>query len=273
MTLNRSLSILLNNQTFYMNFLNCFKAEWIKKKRSLASWLVILGGFFTPAIFTGAALYRSNATRKSLLTNDYWSRHWLNSWESIALFLLPMGIILATSLVTQIEFKNNTWKQLHTAPQTFTNMFLAKLAVILVMLLQFLLLFNFGTYLSGVLPSVLLKDALWPLAAIPYKEILANTVYFFLDCLPIVAFQYLISLQFKNFLVPVSVGMAMWIMSIAALSWEYSYLIPFSQGSLYYMKIAGRIKRDIPIHQAAIAYFVLATVISYILYLTKKEKG
>ena len=256
-----------------MNFLHCFKAEWIKKKRSLASWLVILGGFFTPAIITGAALYRSNATRKSLMAADFWSKHWLNSWESIAMFLLPMGIILATSLVTQIEFKNNTWKQLHTSPQSFTNLFLAKLGVILVMLLQFLLLFNIGTYLSGVLPAILLKDAAWPVAAIPYKEILANNCYFFLDCLPIVAVQFLIGLQFKNFLVPVGAGLGMWIMSIAALAWEYSYLIPFSQGSLYSLKIAGRIKRDIPIHQTAIAYFVLATGISYILYLTKKEKG
>ena len=33
-----------------MNFFYCFQSEWIKRKRSLASWLVILGGIFIPAI-------------------------------------------------------------------------------------------------------------------------------------------------------------------------------------------------------------------------------
>ena len=31
-----------------MQFIHCFQAEWLKKKRSLASWLVVIGAFFTP---------------------------------------------------------------------------------------------------------------------------------------------------------------------------------------------------------------------------------
>ena len=31
-------------------FVHAFQGEWLKKKRSLASWLVIAGSFFTPAI-------------------------------------------------------------------------------------------------------------------------------------------------------------------------------------------------------------------------------
>ena len=34
---------------------------------------------------------------------------------------LPLGAILSTSLITQIEYKNNTWKQLHTLPLTYTD--------------------------------------------------------------------------------------------------------------------------------------------------------
>lgn len=256
-----------------MSFLYCFKAEWIKKKGSLAAWLVIIGGFFTPAIRTCAAIYRSEATRKALLKPDFWNNHWLASWDTIAMFLLPMGVILATSLVTQIEFKNNTWKQLHTTPQSYTNLFLAKLAVILVMLVQFLVIFTIGTYLSGIIPSLIISNAGWPTAAIPYSKIFSDSVYFFMDCLPIVAIQFLLSLQFKNFLVPVGMGMALWITAMVSLSWKYSYLVPFSQSALFYLKNSGRITRDLPVHEVALFYFTVMTIISYILYITKKEKG
>lgn len=256
-----------------MNFLYCFKAEWIKKKGSLAAWLVIIGGFFTPAINTCAAIYRSEVTRKALVKPDFWSKHWLASWDTIAMFLLPMGVILATSLVTQIEFKNNTWKQLHTTPQSYTHLFFAKLAVILVMLLQFLVIFTIGTYLSGIIPSLVISNASWPTAEIPYGKIFSDSIYFFVDCLPIVAIQFLLSLQFKNFLVSVGAGIALWITAIVSLSWKYSYLVPFSQGALFYLKNSGRITRDLPVHQVAVFYFVVVTIISYILYITKKEKG
>lgn len=256
-----------------MNFIHCFQAEWIKKKNSLASWLVIIGGFFTPAIMTSINLYRASATRVALKGTGYWSDHWFNSWESIAMFLLPMGIILSTSLVTQIEYKNNTWKQLHTSPQLFTNIFLAKLAVIVVMLLQFFLLFNVGTYLSGVIPVLFIKDAAYPAAFIPVKAIAYTSAIYFITSLPIIALQFLISLQYKNFLIPIGVGMGIWIASIAALPWKYSYFLPYSHGSLYYLKAAGRLTKQLPIHEMALSYFIGFTVLSYGLYITKKEKG
>jgi hypothetical protein len=256
-----------------MNFIHCFKGEWIKKKRSLAAWLVIIGGFFTPAIMIAIALYRSSATRAALLKKEYWTNHWLNSWESIAMFLLPLGIILSTSLVTQIEFKNNTWKQLHTSPQTFTNLFLAKLSVIVLMLLQFFLLFNLGTYLSSIIPILFIDDAHYPIANIPWKDIFYNSLLYFITSLPIIAIQYLVSLQFKNFLVSISVGLGLWVASIAGLAWKYSYMLPYSHGSLYYLKLSGRLLRPIPVIEMALAYFIIVIIISYILYITKKEKG
>ena len=256
-----------------MNFIHCFKAEWIKKKRSLASWLVIIGGFFTPAIMIAIALYRSDATRAALLKKEYWTNHWLNSWESIAMFLLPLGIILSTSLVTQIEFKNNTWKQLHTSPQTLTNLFLAKLSVIVVMLFQFFFLFNLGTYLSGIIPILFIKDAHYPVAIIPSNGIFYTSSMYFITSLPIIAIQYLVSLQFKNFLVSIGAGLGLWVASIASLAWKYSYVLPYSHGSLYYLKMSGRLMRKVPIVEMAIAYFILIIIISYLLYITKKEKG
>src|SRR5450432_935551 len=133
-----------------ISFINSFRSEWLKKKRSLATWIVIIGGFFTPIIIIIARLVQHNKLIPIYTDANFWKLLWKNSWESMAIFLLPLGVILSTSLITQIEYKNNTWKQLHTLPLKLTTIFFAKLAVIIIMVLQFFILFNIGIYFSAL---------------------------------------------------------------------------------------------------------------------------
>jgi hypothetical protein len=258
-----------------MTFINSFQSEWLKRKRSLASWLVIVGAFFTPLIILTARVKNHAALPKMYAENDFWQKAWNQAWESMEVFLLPIGIILATGLIAQIEYKNNTWKQLHATPQRFTTIFLAKFLVILIMLVQVFLLFNVGIYLSAAIPALLFGDVPFPAAPIPFADFWNGNVNFFVDCLPILALQYLLSLQFKNFLVPVGVGFAIWFLGIGLLSWEYSYLFPYNHGAISFMTATGHLKREVPVNieYLALAYFTAFFVASLFLYVTKKEKG
>jgi lantibiotic transport system permease protein len=165
-----------------MQFIHCFQAEWLKKKRSLASWLVVIGAFFMPAILILIKLIKNSTLKEINLSPKFWENHWMNSWESMAIFLLPLGIILSASLITQLEFKNNTWKQWHTTPQLYSTLFYAKLAVIIVMMFQFFILFNLGIYLSGVLPGLFIEGVPYPPEPIPYMMFLKQNVIFFIAC-------------------------------------------------------------------------------------------
>ena len=98
----------------------------------------------------------------------------------------------------------------------------------------------------------------------------------FIDTLPIVALQYLIALRFKNFLVPVGLGFVFWVGALAALTWQYGYVIPYTYPMYNYLASGVQTKAILPevnIHWLATAYFVVITAVSYGLYLTKKEKG
>lgn len=259
-----------------LSFIHSFQSEWLKTRHSLASWLVVCGAFFTPLIIIIARLVHHNNLASLYASNGFWNQLWKSSWESMAIFLLPVGVVLATSLVTQLEFKNNTWKQLHTVPLSLTTIFFAKLSVILVMLLQFFILFNAGIYLSALIPYLLVSGVRYPKAPIPYLQCLTENMYYFLDCLPMVALQYLISLKFKNFLVPVGVGILIWIAAVAAISWKYSYLLPYTYCMFNYLKgqTGGRaIVPAVNIHLMAVGYCLVFSIVSYILYVTKKEKG
>jgi lantibiotic transport system permease protein len=259
-----------------LSFIHSFKSEWLKKKRSLSSWLVIIGAFFTPLVIIIYRLVHHKQLATIYAAASFWNKLWENSWETMALFLLPMGVILATSLIIQLEFKNNTWKQLHTTPLNFTTIFFSKLAIIIVMVLQFFLLFNVGIYLTALVPYLLVGGVPYPQAHIPYVALIHENFLFFVDCLPIIAMQYLLSLQFKNFIIPIGIGFGLWIASISALSWKFSYTIPYIYTMLNFLKTqqGGRIAvMPVNIHLLAFGYFITITIVSYLLYITKKEKG
>ncbi len=167
-----------------ISFIHSFQSEWLKKKRSLASWIVVVGGFFTPAIIIIARLVRHDTLQALYSADGFWKLLWKNSWESMAIFLLPLGVILATSLITQIEYKNNTWKQLHTLPLNLTTTFFSKLVVIIVMMVQFFILFNIGIYLSAVVPYLLVSGVPYPHDPFPTMFFLKENMFYFIDCLP-----------------------------------------------------------------------------------------
>ena len=248
-----------------MNFIYSLQSEWIKTKRSAASWLCIIGGFFIPLIYFIGFL--KNKSSINDYKSDIWQTIFNQSWENMASFLLPMGVILSSSLITQIEYKNNTWKQLHASPQTYTTIFLAKFSVIVLMTIKFFIFFNIGVILSGLIPCLLVDNHL-PKENLPLLYVMKENIKYFTTCLPIIAFQYLISLKYKNFLVPIGIGFLGLIGSLIGTGWKYIFIIPYSYCSMTIMQL----KRDFNIFQFSIIYFILIMLISYYIYISKKEK-
>lgn len=251
-----------------LTFLHSFQSEWMKLRRSAAVWLTLAGGAFIPVIILMQRFYFFHTLQKDNSDPDIWQGLYQQSWRFMAIFLLPMGVILATSLIGQLEYRNNTWKQLHTTPQSLTTIFFAKLTVILLMLLQFFILFNIGIYLEGIIPALLVKRVPFPAAAFPLMKYAAGTGKFFMACLPVIALQYLLSLQFRNFLVPVGAGLGIYIFSMMVLQWKYGFIIPYIY-SVY--SLDGRFADRIYIFSAA--YFFVIGIVGYLLFIHKKERG
>jgi hypothetical protein len=249
-----------------MIFLRSLSSEWLKTKRSAASWLCIIGGFFIPLISFLGFLYKKTSINS--LPNSIWQSHFDDLWRNMAVFLLPMGVILATSLITQLEFKNNTWKQVHASPQRFSTVFFSKFSVIVLMILKFFLFFNLGILLSGIIPCLIFDGSL-PKEGIPYLAFLNGNAKYFIVCLPIVAIQYLISLKFKNFLVPVGIGLMGLIGSLIGMSWSKIFISPY----VYPILMVFKSNKDYNLYAYAFVYFILIMIIAFFLYLSKKEKG
>jgi hypothetical protein len=212
-----------------------FRSEWLKTRRSLASWIVVVGAFFTPVIIIVVHLVRQEGVQELYAAEGFWPLLWKNAWESMAISLLPLGIVLETGLLMQIEYKNNAWKQVHTAPLRLTTIFISKLSVVFVMLIQFFLLFNIGIWLAAIVPLLLIHSVPFPKDPIPWMYFLKEDALFFIDCLPLVAVQFLLSLRFRNFLVPVGMGFLLWIGALSSLSWRQAYVFPYTYPMFNYL--------------------------------------
>lgn len=257
-------------------FVAAFRSEWLKRRRSSASLLLIGGSLFTPAIIAAVRLLHYKALPRIYADATFWTRLWRDSWESMAVFFLPMTAILAASLITQIEFRSNAWKQVHALPMTRTVLFLSKLAVIMVMLAQFLAMFVVALYLSAMLPVALVPGVAVPQGSLFALPLVRDMAMYFLYCLPIAGAQYAIALRFGNVFVPIGIGFMAWVGALAAVSSQYAIWWPYAYTTVQYIKdtpkgIAFAAHTELP--WLALLSFLLVTAAGYWAFVTKKEKG
>lgn len=258
-------------------FLRAFRSEWLKRKRSAAAFLLIGGSLFTPAIIAAVRLLNYRSLPGIYGADRFWEQLWRSSWESMAVFFLPITAILATSLITQIEFRSNAWKQVHALPMSTAVLFLAKLGVVLVMMAQFLALFGAGIYLSGIAPSVLVPGVPDPKGSFLALPVLRDSAVYFVDTLPIVAAQFALGLRFSNILIPIGAGFMAWVGALAAVSSRLAIYWPYSYTTINYVKDtekgAAFTAHATTIHWLAAAAFVVLSVAGYWMFVARNEKG
>lgn len=257
-------------------FLHAFRSEWLKRKRSFASTLVVGGSLFTPAIIAVVRLIHHRGLPRIYSADRFWESLWRSSWESMAVFFLPLGAILVTSLIVQIEFRSNAWKQVHALPVSTPVIFLSKLAVILVLMVAFLILFNLGIYVSAMLPYAVIAGVPRPKGSFLSLPLLADNARYYVDCLPIVGAQYLMALRSHNPLIPIGIGFMAWVGALAAVSSKIAIWWPYAYTIVNYVRDkpkGAHFAAYTELHWLAAIAFLLLTAVAYGLFVTKNEKG
>src|SRR5689334_16845151 len=125
-----------------MSFIISVQSEVLKTKRTASFWLSILAAAFVPIIFFCIFTFNPDDGGLKGFEVDPWKKMFLLGWEFFCAFTLPMYIILISTLIPQIEIRNNTWKQVFASPQSMGNIFFSKFASIHLMILFCFLLFN-----------------------------------------------------------------------------------------------------------------------------------
>jgi len=249
------------------------KTEFIKSKRSASLRLTVIGSAFIPFVFLMMYIFKPEHFIKALSVNP-WIEHFTGGYQSGAAFLLPMFIILITSLVTQTETKNNAWKQVFTSPVSISSVILAKFVMIQVIIVSCFILFDVYMGLTAVLANVINPGYNFFSSHIDMNAILMYTLKIYTATLAISAIQFWISLRFKNYILPLGIGMALLITGMIVMNWEYIYLYPYAYPLLTFMTSIKLNQNWLVRHEYISMCYAVVFVILTILDVNRfKEKG
>ncbi|MBF9141232.1 ABC transporter permease [Hymenobacter properus] len=209
----------------FVQFGRSLAADALKLRRTAALWLTLASGVlpvllnFCILYFKGHLMLKPGA--------DGWIKYTSMSWQTAAV-LLPLFVVLLTSLVVGVENKAEGWKHLFALPVGRLPVWLSKLLIILglnalAQLLFVALLLAGGYLLQALRPELHLQQFAPPLRVL---GLLLGRTY--LATLGIVGVQYVLSKWQQGFVLPVAVGMAGWVAGLTLLRWEHVGWIPYA---------------------------------------------
>lgn len=251
-------------------------SEWRKVQGSFAMWFVVAGAAFVPTVLLIARIWRHQQLPGLYQDPVFWDTLAAQALEMTAVLLFPVGIVLLSSLVTQLEHRNVTWKQVHVTPQSAADIFLSKLLVLLMLIFFFLVLFNAGLFLVGALPSIAFPELRYPVQAFPLGALSRRACALFLASAPVIIGQFALGVLTRHFALALGVGLGLVIASLLAFSWEYNYLTLYGYAGIEYLREVGRrAPWTLPWSPPAVgaAVFVTAAAGTFALYARRRDRG
>jgi hypothetical protein len=207
-----------------MKLLTALRAEMLKTKRTASFYFTIVMAAVVPAILLLNML--TGGEDLAAIRKDPINGIFQLGAERTGFLFLPLFVILVCTLLPQIEYRNNTWKQVFATPQTKAHVFLAKLLNVHLLLILFLianllllLLVVVITHFS--IPSLQLLQQPFDIATL-----LVRTAHMYLVMLALCSLQFWLGLRFRNFIIPISVGLVLWILGMILL-FEESHLVDY----------------------------------------------
>ncbi len=259
-----------------MSLLIATQTELIKTKRSSAFWMSLIGSGMIPLIFF--LVYTISPEKNIPKFQDRpWDTHLFQGWNAFSAFLLPMFVTLICSLIPQIEYKNNTWKQVFASPQSVGTIFFSKYLAIMLMVLFLFLMFNVFMILVAVIANAIHGGYGFFNTSIDWSQLARMNFKVFIALLAVISIQYWLSLRFKNFIIPIGIGLACLVATMILISWKHSDKIPYAFPFLTFNTSVSGNRMGGPFFQNhelnSIGYFLFFTVLAFLDMRFRKERG
>ncbi len=190
-----------------MSLVKSLRSEIIKTKRTAPLYFTLAAAAFAPLMST-LGLFLEGV--EDYQNKDIFNHMLIKKFEMTGILALPIFLILICTLLPQIEYRNNTWKQVLTSPQTKGNVFAAKfinvqLLIVVFLITNLLLMFINAGILHLMDPSVNVLNQ--PLNG---YNVLTSRVNTYVALLAICCIQFWLGIKCRNFIIPVAIGIACW---------------------------------------------------------------
>lgn len=211
-------------------FVRSFAAEALKLKRTPLLWIAVIGGIFVALfVFLIFLLSAEELTQKE---GNPWELYFEIGFVIITLLLAVPFVILVTSSMAYFEHNANAWKYLYTLPLAKRNFYFSKLLMALALIAVTYIVYFIMVLLSGyaidfIYPAYKFQE--YP----PRIEVIVSMLgHSYISILGILAMHYWFSIRWKNFIVPVGIGLLGFIIGlfiILAKKYDIATYFPYAQ--------------------------------------------
>ena len=141
----------------------------------------------------------------------------LTQLYGVIMILNLFGIVVATCMIYNMEFKGSAIKKMYMLPMSVPAMYLCKFLILTVMFLAAIVLQNLALVQIGV--------TYLPEGAFEMGTLVRFAGYSFLTSMPVLSFMLLISSRFENMWIPLGVGVAGFLSGMALASSNLAILM------------------------------------------------
>ena len=261
-----------------MSLLISVQSELLKTKRTASFWLCFIAAAFFPAISFFMFIFTSDEGPLKFLASDPWNKFFEMAWQPMCAFVFPMYVVLICALVVQIETKNNTWKQVYASPQKESSIYFSKFVMIQLFILLFYIQFDLLMILCGYATSALRPNYTFLQDSLDWGSIMQMNFKTYISILSVSAFQYWLSLRFKNFITPVGIGLALIIIALMSASFfksphlaKFPYVFQMLSYEGFYEDKTTRFLENHELNSIGYTIFFLA--VGYWEMKRRREKG
>jgi hypothetical protein len=194
-----------------MKFIISLRSEFLKVKRTSLIYLTILAAAFVPIVMLLENL--DGTPNGDLVRVDPFKAYYAEGWMFIAFLILPIFIVLISTLLLQIEHRNNTWKQVLASPQQYHTILLSKFIVLQTFIILMLITHNVLMVAAALPIEFMYPDFRIFTYLNSWDTLLLVNARTYFAALGISGLQFWLALRYRNFIASLGIGILLCIMS------------------------------------------------------------
>ncbi len=210
------------------NFINGVAAEFLKFKGTYVWWLCLLVVSFVSFImFIGHYLDVNSLAR---FGSNPWSRISIAGQAIFSLFILGLFVALLTGASSSIENKASGWKLLYSYPRRRSNTFYTKLLSLILVIILLALALTASIYCCGWMLDWARPEYEFKYYSFGVGEFVSSMAHSIISVLGILGIHYFLALFFKNFIIPIGIGVVGFILGLilASMNTSRALFCPYS---------------------------------------------
>jgi hypothetical protein len=194
------------------------RSEFTKTKRSPIWILTFVAALLAPALMLLAISETHDGGQPSddirRMAKGAWDYYYYQGTGILSFVFLPMFVILTSTLLPQIEYRNHTWKQVLASPLSYGKLYISKFLIFQLVIIVFMIASIAFIALSGVISAILNPKFNFYAHPLDWGKMLLAISKAYVATLGLSAIQFWMGLRFKSFLIPMGVGVTCFILGM-----------------------------------------------------------